>query len=381
MNTNADRYQQIAASFRQCYNADPMIWSRAPGRVDLMGSHTDYNLGYVLTLPIGRDIWIAARPREDRAVHLHSLNFKASSRIDLDSIEPDGSQPWSNYVRAVASILKADSYPLAGFDAVIHGTVPIASGLSSSAALECAVSVVFETLGGFQLDPVKRALLCQSAENKFVGVACGILDQFTSCMGVAGAAVLLDCRDLSSRPVAIPPGVQVVICDTRAKRQLAGSEYGARRAQCETGARMLGIKALREISPDKFSNRESELPADVAKRSRFIVEENARVLHLCDAFQQCDLPAIGRIAAASFDGASNLYEIVSPPMVSMMEAMLAAPGVIGARARPRSGPLSWSPLSRRQKPGRLQRLSAKNTPPPLAYNPRYTPSKPSRAQA
>ena len=329
--TKLERQRQIATAFNECFGGAPLVWARAPGRVDLMGSHTDYNLGYVLALPIGRDLWIAARPREDRIIRLHSLNFNAASSIDLNRIQHDATQPWSNYVRAVAFVLSEEGYALKGFDAVLHGTVPIGSGLSSSAALECAAAVVFEAIGGFCLDPVNRALLCQRAENQFVGVNCGILDQYTSCMGREGAAVQLDCRDLSSRPVALPPGVKIVICDTRAKRELSGSEYGSRRAQCEEGARLLGVKALRDITPKDYRRREPELPVEIAKRCRFIVEENARVLELCDAFQRTDQAAIRQITEASFHGACHLYEIAAPAMLAMMKAMHGAPGAIGAR--------------------------------------------------
>ena len=331
MNSQLERRTEIADVFERLWNAKPLIWARAPGRVDLMGSHTDYNRGYVLTLPIGRDVWIAARPRDDRTVRVHSLNLETTSVFSLDCIEPDSNLPWSNYPRAVAHTLQAQRFALRGFDAVIHGSVPMQSGLSSSAALECACSVVFETLSGFTLAPVQRALVCQTAENRFVGVNCGILDQYTSCMGVENSAVLLDCRDLSSQSVALPPDFKVVICDTRAKRELSGSEYGARRAQCEEGARLLGVKALREVTVTDYNRREGELSPEVAKRCRFIVEENARVLELRDAFEAADRAAVARITAASFRGACELYEIAVPAMHAMMKAMLSAPGIIGAR--------------------------------------------------
>jgi galactokinase len=331
MIANSQRRDLVSRCFKEHFDAEPSVWARAPGRVDLMGSHTDYNLGYVLTLPIGRDTWIAARPREDRIVHLYSLNLEAQASFSLDRVVPEPQQRWSNYVRGVAQALQADRLKLTGFDGVIHSTVPMSSGLSSSAALECATATVFEALGGWKLEPVKKALLCQRAENQFVGVNCGILDQYTSCVGQEGCALLLDCRDLSSRPVKLADGIVVVICDTKSKRELAGSEYGQRRAQCEAGARRLGVKALREISLEDFQARESELPPEAAKRCRFIVEENERVLKLAAALQDLDRPAIRRLTAASFRGACDLYEIGAPAMHAMMQAMLAAPGVIGAR--------------------------------------------------
>lgn len=331
MNTALARRDQMTQAFHQRFGETPSLWSRAPGRVDLMGSHTDYNLGYVLTLPIGYDTWIAARPRQDLMVRLHSLNLESETGFSLGHIVPDPQERWSNYVRGVARVLQGEGYQLRGFDGVVHSTVPMRSGLSSSAALECATATVFESLGGWELDPVRKALLCQRAENEFVGVNCGILDQYTSCLGQERCALLLDCRDLSSRPVKLAEGIKGVICDTKFKRELAGSEYGRRRAQCEEGARRLGLKALREMTLAEFHQREPELPAEIAKRCRFIVEENDRVLKLATALQDFDRTAIRELTAASFQGACELYEIGAPAMHAMMQAMLAAPGVLGAR--------------------------------------------------
>ena len=325
------RQDALAQAFQKRFGKLPQFWCRAPGRVDLMGSHTDYNLGAVLTLPIGRDTWIAARPNHTRTVNLHSLNLNADASFSLDSSHKNADQSWIDYVHGVAEALKEEGMLLEGFDGAIHSTVPLSSGLSSSAALECAAATVFETLGGWNLAPLQKALLCQRAENRYVGVNCGILDQFTSCMGQEGCALILDCRDLSSKAAAIAGGISIVICDTKSKRELAGSEYGERRAQCEEGARMLGASALREVTLEQFAAREHELPAIVAKRCRFILEEHARVYALADALTAGDRPAIRVLTAASFEGAGNLYEIAAPAMHAMMAAMLAAPGVIGAR--------------------------------------------------
>lgn len=331
MSQSIQRQEQIISRFQQRFGSLPTLWGRAPGRVDLMGSHTDYNRGFVLTLPIGCDTWIAARPRADRAVRFYSQNLNLEDAFSLDDIQANPNQRWSNYVRGVADVLQDEGLPLQGFDGVIHSTVPMSSGLSSSAALECATATIFEALGGWKLDPVKKALLCQRAENQFVGVNCGILDQYTACAGQEGCALLLDCRDLSNRPVKLAAGIQVVICDTKSKRELAGSEYGQRRAQCEQGACQLGVQSLREISPAEYNARESALPPEVAKRCRFIVEENERVLNLASALQNFNRPAIGQLTAESFLGACKLYEIGAPAMHSMLRAMLAAPGVIGGR--------------------------------------------------
>jgi len=334
--TQTARVEQMTAAFRALYQTEPTVWVRAPGRVDLMGSHTDYNMGYVLTMPIYRDTWIAARPRVGRVVRVHSMNVNQGSGFSLDSIVHDETAPWANYVRGVADVLKNEGYELTGFDGVVHSSVPLSSGLSSSAALECATAVLFKAMGGWEIDPVQMALLCQRAENEFVGMNCGILDQYTSVMGQEGCALLLDCRNLTSKPVTLPDGIQVVICDTRAKRELTGSEYGERRAQCEEGTRLLArfypeVTALRDVTLEQFIIHEADLPPVVARRCRFVIEENERVLRLAERLPDGDETAICALTTTSYQGARDLYEISSPEMEAMLEAMLSAPGVIGAR--------------------------------------------------
>jgi len=325
------RASLLAARFRDRFTGEPESWARAPGRVDLMGSHTDYNLGFVLTLPISRDTWIAARRTNDRRVRLHSMNLDATDEFPLDSIDPIAGSRWCNYARGVAAVLHAEGLALTGCDAVIHSTVPLESGLSSSAALECAVATAFEGLGGWSLAPERKALLCQRAENEFVGVRCGILDQYSACLGRAGCALLLDCRDLSSRAVRIAAGICVVVCNTMSPRRLSGGEYAQRRADCERAAAILGVSALRDATPELLALKRRELPAQVARRSEFIVAESARAASLARALEAGDRSAASRLCADSFSGARDLYQICSPPMSAMIEAMRAAPGVIGAR--------------------------------------------------
>jgi galactokinase len=330
------RRDLIEAQFRERFGGEPMVWARAPGRVDLMGSHTDYNLGYVLTQAIDRDTWIAARPRSDGAVVIESLNLEGRGEFQIEEIEYDAAVPWTNYVRGVAAVLQEEGYPLRGFDGLIHSTIPFGSGLSSSAALEVATAVLFDTLGELSLNPVQMALFCQRAENEFVGMNCGILDQYSSTMGKAGSVLLLDCRDLSSQTKPVVDGIQVVICDTRTKRELTGSEYAERRAQCEKGTRILagfysGVEALRDVSLKQLNTHRGVLSDVVYRRSRFVIEENQRVLDMADALARGDREAIGALAAASYAGARDLYEISCHEMERMIAAMRSGPGVIGAR--------------------------------------------------
>jgi galactokinase len=325
------RAEGVAACFRETFGSEPELWARAPGRVDLMGSHTDYNLGFVLTLPISRDTWIAARRRDDRTVRVHSMNVDAGDEFRLDGIESVSESRWRNYVRGVAATLEGEGLALTGCDAAIHSTVPLESGLSSSAALECALATMFAGLGGWSLTPERMALLCQKAENEFVGVKCGILDQYSSCLGREGCALLLDCRDLATRAVRVADGIRVVVCNTMSPRRLSGGEYARRRAECEEGAARLGVSALRDVTPEMLAARRRELPERVARRCDFIVAESGRAERLAPALTLNDREAAARLCAESFAGARDLYEICSPAMAAMMEAMLAAPGVIGAR--------------------------------------------------
>jgi galactokinase len=331
MLNEAERHEYIVRLFRSKFGADPELWACAPGRVDLMGSHTDYNLGHVLTVAVNRDTWMAARPTNDETVRVYSANLHAQDRFSLPSIERIRGKCWSNYIRGVASVLEEQGLRLSGFDGVVHSTVPLESGLSSSAALECATAVLFRELGGWDLKPEEMAQLCQKAENQFVGVKCGILDPWSSCLGRKGCILLLDCRSLSTRTIPLAPGIEIVICDTREPRRVADDEYALRRAQCEEAAARLGLSALRDVTLQQLEARANELPAPILKRARFIVMENARVQGMAEALAAGDRTAIARLCAESSGGARDLYEIYSPAMLAMRESMMTAPGVIGAR--------------------------------------------------
>jgi galactokinase len=330
------RKAEIRQAFQVRFGDEPALWVRAPGRVDLMGSHTDYNQGHVLTLSIDRDTWIAARPRPGPHINITSLNLDQSCRFEASDPLKKRSQGWGIYVQGVAHVLREEGFPIRGLDAVVHGTVPISSGLSSSASLEAAAATLFEQLGGFEIEPVRKAKLCQRAENEVVEVNCGILDQYSVILGQRDAAMLLDCRHLLHQYARFPQDLRLVICNTCAPRRLANSAYSDRRAACEQAARVLAtydsrVKALRDVSLKLFEDHQHALDPTVAKRCRFIIEENERVRELAAALSQSDRGAIGVLTAASFAGARDLFEISIPPMLSMIDAMLSAPGAIGAR--------------------------------------------------
>ncbi len=332
----SERKELLDREFTKRIGTAPSVFVQAPGRVDLMGSHTDYNLGYVLTQAIDRNTVIAASPRDDGIVRIASLNVDGVSEFRLSSIAYDERTPWTNYVRGVADVFQREGYALTGFDGLVHSTIPFGSGLSSSAALEVAAAMLFVHISDLRIEPVTVAKLCQRAENEFVGMNCGILDQYSSTMGTANNILLLDCRTITHTNKPIAPGIQVTICDTRARRALTGSEYPERRAQCEEGARILAgfypeIMSLRDVSLKQVQAHKSDLDPVVYKRCRFIVEENQRVLDIANALVEGEHRRAGELANESFQGARDLFEIVSEEMFAMHRAIMSAPGAYGAR--------------------------------------------------
>ena len=238
---------QVTRTFQQRYGAAPTFVVRAPGRVNLIGEHTDYNDGFVMPMAIDRAVWIALRPSGDRQVTVHALDFGESDTFDLDYlVRAPGS--WADYVRGVAWALQQHGYVTAGWEGVMAGDVPVGAGLSSSAALELAVARAFAVVTGWAWDAPRMAVVGQYAENKWVGLNCGIMDQMISAAGMAGHALLIDCRSLASSPQPLPPGIAVVVLDTATRRGLVDSAYNERRAQCEVAAQHFGAAALRDVS-------------------------------------------------------------------------------------------------------------------------------------
>jgi galactokinase len=331
--------QRVAAlkdEFAAQYGAPPEIVVRAPGRVNLIGEHTDYNDGYVFPIAIDRSVLVAASARADRTVRLYAADFARRASFSLDHIVHAEGQRWSNYQRGVAAVLEERGYHLPGLDAAIASDVPIGAGLSSSAAIEVGMAVTWQALSGFDLERTALALLCQRAENTFVGVNCGIMDQFISALGREGAALFVDCRTLHYEPVALPEGGVIVIMDTKVQRGLAGSAYNTRRAECEEGVRLLrahlpAIEALRDVPPDLFQPYAEELPETVRKRCQHVVFEDQRVLDGIAALERGDAAAFGQLMDASHVSLRDDYEVSCAELDAMVEAAWAAPGVIGAR--------------------------------------------------
>jgi galactokinase len=332
----AERQAAVEKRFRELYGGEPAGWVRAPGRAELLGTDTDDHLGYVMTMAIHLDTWIAYRPSKSGRVRLHSLNIDEALdyRLGEEPTEPKGS--WDRYVSGVSRVLRLKGHALSGVDAVAHSTVPIGGGLSSSASLLVAVCHVHQAASGFSLEPKQTALACQQAENQDAGVNCGILDHYSACFGLAGTALLLDCRSLTHVEVRIPADIRVVICDTNYPRTLAQSEYAKRRQECEEGTRLLqaqdpSIRTLRDVNTPLFERLKEALPETLRKRCRFIFEENQRVVAFMAALVRDDREAMRRLCEGSFFGERDLYEKTVPAMERMYETMMGGPGVVAAR--------------------------------------------------
>ena len=326
----ASQLEAAITTFAQRFGGEPLYVARAPGRVNLIGEHTDYNDGFVLPVAIDREVCIAARSRDDRVVRLYATAFDAWAEFSLDAIPP-AQGDWRDYVAGVALHLQRAGWALRGMDAVIRGNVPIGAGLSSSAALEVAAVTIFEAISGFRLDPLRKVRLCQRAENEFVGVRCGLMDQFIATLGQEGHALLIDCRSLEHRPVPIPAQVAIVIADSRVRRALADSAYNERRAQCEEAVRRLGVAALRDVTPEQLRVRSTELPPLIRRRAQHVVEENQRVLDAAAALEQDDLVTFGQLMDASHASLRDLYEVSTPELDALVEIARAVPGCYGSR--------------------------------------------------
>lgn len=311
---------------------------QAPGRVNLIGEHTDYNEGFVFPMAIGRYIRLAARPRRDGRVHVTALDVGAESSFEaVSTVARDEEQPWSNYVRGVVKLLVEAGVPVAGADIVFTGDIPIGGGLSSSAALEVATANLFLELAGVTMDGPEVAKLGQRAENEFVGMSCGIMDQFISQMGRAGHALMLDCRSLEHRHVPLRLGEHVfAIVQSGVKHSLVDSAYNERRAECEQGVRTLsmyedGINALRDVTPEVLSKHVRKLQPSVERRVRHVVVENARVQASVAALEQGDLVRFGQLMGESHDSLRDLYAVSCEEIDLLVNLARGVSGVLGAR--------------------------------------------------
>ena len=353
-----NRTAYIAQKFEETFGGPPTFIASAPGRVNLIGEHTDYNDGYVFPVAIDKYINIAARKRPDQRVTLYALDVDDSWEFCLDPLQAISPQApaWSHYLIGVASLLRASGREIAGIDAVITGDVPIGAGLSSSAALSVAATLAFLTAGSeftgdkfpVPIDSKKDlAALCQRVEHEFAGVKCGIMDQTISLLGQENHALFLDCRSLEYEHIPLNLAAHAIaICNTKVKRELAASEYNKRRAECERGVDMLsrwipGISSLRDIALTDFKKHEEKLPALTQKRCRYVIEENARVLNAVSVLKERSqstsdktdesLIQFGRLMNASHNGLRDDYEVSCTELDLLTDIARSISGVIGSR--------------------------------------------------
>lgn len=327
--------RELAQHFRRQFEMEPEIFS-APGRVNLIGEHTDYNDGFVLPSAIGFYAHVGVVPRKDRKLVLRSTEFAQVFEADLSSANPQKLGGWCDYVLGVAAQLSQRGVQVPGANVFVHGEVPIGAGLSSSAALEVASAMAFLKLTSAEMPLKEIAKLCQRAENEFVGAHVGIMDQFVSCHGRRGKAVLLDCRSLEYELVPVPDSVKFVICNTMVKHELSGGEYNKRRKQCEEGVRILAnaypaIRALRDVSLEQLQAQVSSMPEVIYKRCLHVVSENHRVIQTARMLRAGDMKGVGSLMADSHASLRDLYEVSCAELDIMVEAAQDLPGFVGGR--------------------------------------------------
>ncbi len=318
----------IRDTFTARFGSDAPLLVRAPGRVNLIGEHTDYNDGFVMPLAIDRAVWAALRPVAGRQVRAYSIDFDAWGTFDLD--RPERGDGWLEYLKGVAWSLREDGHALRGWEGVIAGDVPVGAGLSSSAALEMATARAFAAVSGLDWDPAAMAVACQRAENRWVGVNCGIMDQLIAGVGRAGHAVLIDCRSLAARPVALPAGTAVVVLDTATRRELVTSAYNERRTQCERASSAFGVPALRDVTVARFERDGHGLDPLTSRRARHVITENDRTVRAADAMASGDAEQLGRLMDDSHASLRDDFEVSSAALDAMVDAARDA-GCLGAR--------------------------------------------------
>jgi galactokinase len=322
--------EEVIQKFQEEYNNDPHWITRSPGRVNIIGEHTDYNDGFVLPMAINYAAWVALRPRSDNQIRIRALDMNEELVFNLDNFTKD-TPGWQEYVKGVAWALQEEGFGLSGWEGVVAGDVPIGAGLSSSAALELALARAFALVSGLEWDPRRIALACQKAENHWVGINSGIMDQMVSACGKENNALLIDCRNLETRLVPLPEKARIVILDTATRRGLVDSEYNERRAQCEATACYFNVPALRDLSLEELEDRLGLLNQTLYNRARHVLSANQRVLNAVRALEQGDPAALGELMNASHASMRDDYEISREEMDQMVAIAQEQPGSYGAR--------------------------------------------------
>jgi len=328
--------EKLRTQFEEVYQRECRVFS-APGRVNLIGEHTDYNDGFVLPMAIDRRTFVAAAPRQDRILRCTSNEFPGRIQFPL-SADLQPSKDWSNLIRGMAASLIRVGYDLSGADLLVESEVPIGSGLSSSAALEVAAGFALLNLSSdLPIDSIELALAAQRAEQDYTGTQCGIMDQFVACLAVKDHALLIDCRSLEYDPVQLGMNeARIVVCNTMVKHDLSSGEYNQRRAECQEAVRRLAgylrdIESLRDVDLEKFNGYSATLPEIIGRRSLHVITENRRTLNAVQALKIGDLGQFGQLMYASHESLSRDYEVSCPELDLMVELASKCPGVYGAR--------------------------------------------------
>ena len=324
----------VIAGFRSEFG-QPALILRSPGRVNLIGEHTDYNEGFVLPAAVDRGVTMALRPRSDRKFVLRSLDLEKRLEGDIDALTPHPDR-WPNYLLGVMDQLRKARFKLGGFELVYGGDLPMGAGMSSSAALECGLAFGLNELFKLGLNRRRLAKIGQAAEHTFVGVKCGIMDQMASVLSRKDQLMRLDCRNLSINYVPMQGDVKIFLCDTQVERALAESGYNERRASCEAGVAILkkhnpAIRSLRDVQLDFLYAHRDEFDGVMFRRCRYVVEENMRVLAACEALEDGDLTAFGQLMNLSHYGLSTAYQVSCPELDVLADAASKLPGVLGSR--------------------------------------------------
>jgi galactokinase len=322
--------EDIVKHFTDRFGEAPAIVVRAPGRVNLIGEHTDYNDGFVLPLAINRAAWIALRPRRDCHVSVFSVDYNETREFGLRALKHEKAG-WVEYLKGVAWCLQDAGMNLQGWEGVLAGDVPLGAGLSSSAALEMATARAFAATSGIPWDAVAQAKLGQRSENRWIGVNCGIMDQLISSTGRAGHAMLIDCRSLELQPAPLPANVAVVVLDTATRRGLVDSAYNERRSQCEAAAEAFQVRALRDVTLAAFAAKDGQLDATTRRRARHVISENERTVRAVEAMRRGDITGLGRLMNESHVSLRDDYEVSSDALNAMVEAAQAHKACYGAR--------------------------------------------------